>query len=146
MPEAFTYYDMQRMIAAQVPAGRYYLELHPRWFRKQSSAIPTVQNPELLSGLEKQEFDFTGLDVRFHGKALGIPLKNGIWLRLQFALHGHGLPACREEYNAMVAAWDQEKDSKRHVYILAAIVGPDMCIILVDRYDIPHLTFGFYYL
>lgn len=42
---------------------------------------------------------------------MGITLKNGIWLRLQFAVHGHRLHACGEEYNGMVAAYDKEKDS-----------------------------------
>lgn len=54
MPEAFTYYDMQRMIAAQVPAGTYTLEVHEQWFRASTSKIPTIRDGELL---EEYAFD-----------------------------------------------------------------------------------------
>lgn len=54
MPEAITYYDMQRMIAAQVPADIYHLDVHQRWFRDDKSRIPTIKDGELL---EEYAFD-----------------------------------------------------------------------------------------
>lgn len=127
MPKAFTYYDMERMIATQFPAGTYTLEVHEQWFRANTSKIPTMRDGELLEeyAFDRKEFFFQGSDVQFHGKAMGIPLSHGIWFRVHFLLHGHGLPCIREE-----------KDTKKHTFILAAIVGLEMCVILVDRYSL----------
>lgn len=52
MPKAYTYFNMQQMIAAQVPADIYHFELYPRWFRKQGSKIGSVEKLELLKEVE----------------------------------------------------------------------------------------------
>lgn len=65
---------------------------------------------------------------------MGIPLSHSIWLKVHFLLHGHGLPCTREEYDTIIRAWKEEKNVKKHTFVLAAIVGPEMCVILVDRY------------
>lgn len=101
MPEAITYYDMQRMISAQVPENNYQLHLHPRLFRKDGK---TIQYTGLVKNIK--DFRFKGSNVEFWGKALGIPLGDGVWLKLQFAQHGLGLPATRAEYDSMVEAWE----------------------------------------
>lgn len=126
---------MKRMIEAQVPAGTYKLELHPRWFRSDNK---TLINPELIEDSRTRSFEFSGRMVEHWGKALGIPLCGGIWLRVQFALHGHALPATTKEYKSMVHAWD-DKSAKAEfkTTIFAAIVGEEMTVIFVDRYDIP---------
>lgn len=116
------------MIAAQVPDNVYQLHLHSQWFRKDGK---TFQNPELVK--EMEDFRFKGSDMEFWGKALGIPLGNGVWLRVQFALHRHGLPATRSEYNSMVEAWETSNDPKTQTFVAATIVGSDITVILVDR-------------
>lgn len=62
MPEAFTYYDRQRTIAAQVPAVTYTLEVHEQWFRANTSTIPTIWDGELL---EKYPFESEFLQFFF---------------------------------------------------------------------------------
>lgn len=127
MSAGITYYHMQRMIAAQVPHDSYQLHLHPCWFRKDGKRI---QCSELVKGLK--QFKFKGSDVEFWGKALGIPLDNGIWLRVQFALHGHGLPATQNEFDSKLEAWKTFANPETHTFVAAAIGGPNMTIILVD--------------
>ncbi|KAH8144447.1 uncharacterized protein LAJ45_11577 [Morchella importuna] len=130
MPEGITYYDMKRMIEAQVPAGTYRLDLHPRWFRADNG---TLFNANLIECMKGRSFQFSGAGVEHWGKALGIPLADGIWLRVQFALHGHGLPASTEEYLSMVKAWDDHPNSEFNTTVLGAIVGEEMTVLLVDR-------------
>lgn len=122
------------MCAAQVPQGLYELQLHTRWFRKAGSKTATLENPQLLESIQGKKIPFKGSDIQPNGKQLGIPLLDNIWLRVQFALHGHALLTSREQYNAMVQAWDTEKDTKKYIYIFGAIVGVNMYVILVDRY------------
>ncbi|KAI9782014.1 MAG: rRNA biogenesis protein rrp36 [Peltula sp. TS41687] len=101
MPEAFTYYDMRRMIAAQIPPGDYLLELHPQSGRTtgatpESSSlkgkakmaarkknpgdfipVPEVTYPD-LAVLPKDiregraSFPLSGPEVQSYGKALGM--------------------------------------------------------------------------
>lgn len=151
MPEAFTYFDMQRMIAAQVPSGVYYLEVHWRWHRKDNK---TIRDQQLLPPLAStrtdgtsvyKAFDFKGSDVKFWGKALGTPIGNNRWFRVQFALHGHALPITRAEYEDMVKNWEALPTATTATLpgittIAAAIVGEDMCVIFVDRNRLMTLT------
>ncbi|KAH8151179.1 uncharacterized protein LAJ45_04881 [Morchella importuna] len=137
MPEAFTYFDMQRMIAAQVPSGVYYLEVHWRWHRKDNK---TIRDQQLLPPLAStrtdgtsvyKAFDFKGSDVKFWGKALGTPIGNNRWFRVQFALHGHALPITRAEYEDMVKNWEALPTATTATLpgittIAAAIVGEDI--------------------
>lgn len=67
---------------------------------------------------------------------MGIPLSHGIWLGVHFLLHGHGLPCTREEYDTIIRTWKEEKDTKKHTFILATIVGLEMFVILLDRYSL----------
>jgi hypothetical protein len=57
MPEAFTYYDMQRRIAAQVGSGLYTLEFHKEYMAKEWTR--TLKNAELLKDLGS--FEFSGI-------------------------------------------------------------------------------------
>jgi hypothetical protein len=58
MPEAFTYYDMTRRIAAQVPSGLYTLELNHRFFTV-TSKFRTIRGEELLPAV-LPSFQFSG--------------------------------------------------------------------------------------
>lgn len=104
MPEAFTYYDMKRMIAAQVPEGQYVLELHPQYGQTigttpESSSLKgkakmaarknnpqdfipqpeiTYPNLELLPARIRDgqdSFPLCGQEVESYGKAIGIPIR-----------------------------------------------------------------------
>lgn len=66
MPEAFTYYDMQRRIAAQIPAATYQLQFHRGFF-----GALTMRDEHLLG-------DFLGPSLMEEGPkstALGKPFE-----------------------------------------------------------------------
>lgn len=88
------------------------------------------QYPELVKAIK--DFWFKSNDVEFWGKALGIPLGDGARLKVQFALHGHGLPATRSEYDSMIEAWETSNDAKTYTYVATAIVESNLTVILVD--------------
>lgn len=107
------------MIAAPVPEDIYQVQLHQRWISK---AKKPLQNPKLPA--EIRDFSFKGTNMEFWGKALNNTQgMSGIWLRIQFALHDHSLPTIRLEYNPIIEAWETSKNSKRIIFVAAAIVG-----------------------
>ncbi|KAF8540623.1 hypothetical protein BDD12DRAFT_880264 [Trichophaea hybrida] len=93
IPEAFTYYDMRRRIAAQVPDGVYALELQQKFWAKDG---PSFRNEELVKNLGG--FHSSGEDSVFRGKNLDIPWAWHLWLWYHFVLHGHTIPMSRTEY------------------------------------------------
>lgn len=42
----------------------------------------------------------------------------------------------QSEYDSMVETWETSINPKRHTFVVAAIVGSDMTMILVDRQNL----------
>lgn len=61
----------------------------------------------------------------------------GFWLPCQFALHGHTVAMSRKEYENNKELWST---SGHYVTIQLAIVGPMMCIVLVDKNKLIQIT------
>lgn len=92
-----------------------------------------VQNFELVKKIS--DFRFKGSIVEIWRKGHEIPVGNGIWVSMQFALHEHDLLATWSKYNSMIESKATPNDAKTHPFVRPAItiVGPDITIILVDR-------------
>ncbi|RPA91627.1 hypothetical protein L873DRAFT_1848154 [Choiromyces venosus 120613-1] len=83
MPQGLTYWDMARMLKAQIPAGFYKLELNEQFIRKGKMVGREILEPYL-----QEEFYFQlQMMIETWGKAMGLSINGGFWLRWQFALH-----------------------------------------------------------
>ncbi|KAF8250976.1 hypothetical protein K440DRAFT_638812 [Wilcoxina mikolae CBS 423.85] len=100
----------------------------------------SFRNEELVKNLG--EFQFAGEDAVFQGKELGFPLDTGgtVWLRYHFALHGHAIPMSRTEYEETKSQWLEP--GPPIVVIQLAIVGPKMCVVILDKNKLMSLTGG----
>lgn len=56
-----------------------------------------------------------------------------MWLRWQFALHGHVVPMKAYEYRQIMDSWKLKPGSTENVHIQMALVGIEMCIVFLDR-------------
>ncbi|KAG0128324.1 hypothetical protein HOY82DRAFT_592900 [Tuber indicum] len=115
MPEGLTYWDMARMLKAQIPPGFYRLELNEQFIGKEKFVGGEMLEPYLHSEFE---FHFQPQEIiKTWGKAMGLSINGGLWLRLQFALHGHTV--------AMPGR---------------TVVGSEMCIVFVDKNRLIQIT------
>ncbi|KAG0137918.1 hypothetical protein HOY82DRAFT_666825 [Tuber indicum] len=136
MPEGLTYWDMARMLKAQIPPGFYRLELNEQFIGKGKFVGEEMLEPYLHSELE---FHFQPQEmIKTWGKAMGLSINGGLWLRLQFALHGHTVAMSREEYESCKKVWSTP--TKDNITIQLAVVGSEMCIVFVDKNRLIQIT------
>lgn len=162
MPEAFTYYDMQRRIASAIPdqcnfnlriyesSSRYKgidedvakltrkhklkaRQADPSKFKDNVSAtFPGLEN--LPEEIKKGTIKLTGSDVRSRGKAIGIPIGGDWWISIQLLMHGHIVIISAKELDTL--------DSS--ITVQMALVNQDHAkpsIIIVDRIRLTILKF-----
>lgn len=75
-------------------------------------------------------FFFDAATIRYHGKRMGIPLPENVWLRVKFAFHRHAVIMSRREYDATKVGWAQNKNMDLRVQL--AFVGQAQCLLLTD--------------
>ncbi|RPA99266.1 hypothetical protein L873DRAFT_1843608 [Choiromyces venosus 120613-1] len=129
MPEGITYLDMKRMLIAQIPPGLYRIESHQEFHRKNQF---TGSDPTLLEQYYHKDFFLNTLEIETWGKAIAFSLPT-LWLRWQFALHGHVVPMKTTEYKQIIDSWKLKPGSIENVHIQMAFVGIEMCIVFLDR-------------
>lgn len=82
MPEGITYWDMKRMLIAQIPTGLYRIESHEIYHRK--NQFPR-SDPTLLKQYYHKEFFFNPLEIETWGKAIAFSLPS-MYLKLSSTL------------------------------------------------------------
>ena len=62
-------------------------------------------------------------------------------MRIQFALHGHAVAMRREEYDEIKSFWTTSTTSSRDIItIQLAVVGPEKCIVFLDKNKLIQIT------
>ncbi|KAK6529572.1 hypothetical protein TWF281_006778 [Arthrobotrys megalospora] len=135
MPEGITVYDMTRMMSARFKDTNVVIEIHDRWFRNKdpSSTEATMSRDTwtTLMSLKETQIEFSAENIMFHGKQMGIPLVNDIWVRVKFSQHGHCIVLRRSEYDELKSDWDKsEKKAKPSPF---AIVGGSQVMMFTDH-------------
>lgn len=170
MPEAFTYFDMRRRIASAIPDEQTFrLEVYAENGRtmtadkdlssltgiaksKAKARQPELFNPNveatfpglgaLPAHIRNHPFKLAGSAVRSHGKSLGIPLGDRVWIRIQLYLHGHVVHMTSTELDKIKEGW--KASPKQPPFIQLALVNTDRTkptIAVVDRNLLVKITF-----
>ncbi|KAK6540970.1 hypothetical protein TWF694_008351 [Orbilia ellipsospora] len=111
MPEGLTVHDMTRMMKSRFKETNVTIEIHDRWFRNKDAATSSEATMpktsfQTLSPLQGHSIRFNAENIQFHGKQMGIPFPNDIWVRVKFGQHGHCVVLRREEYDNLKNRWD----------------------------------------
>ena len=154
MPEAFTYFDMQRRLERAIPdENTFMLEIFERGagyiavddiskaLRRSAKIKAREQNPghfvphtahtfpglDLLpAAIRHGPFRLSGSSIQSRGKALGIPLKDDYWINIHLRMHGHVIAISNQELASIKEAWETHPDSiKGKINIMLALVNSD---------------------
>ena len=154
MPEAFTYFDMQRRLERAIPdedtftleifergAGYIAVDDISRALRRSAKIKAREQNPghfvphtahtfpglDLLpAAIRHGPLRLSGSDIQSRGKALGIPLKDDYWINIHLRMHGHVIAISNQELASIKEAWETHPDSiKGKINIMLALVNSD---------------------
>ena len=151
MPEAFTYYDLQRRLAAAIPTPtRFRLETYdinarlegstpqvraltgkakkqlrdsrPELFRPKTSN--TYINYDIVPEQLRQNIILQGNEVQSYGKRIGIPLGHQFWMRIHLYMHGHVIIMPGAQLQRAITQWKNEPGPEySHPHIQLALVN-----------------------
>ena len=154
MPEAFTYFDMQRRLERAIPDEDIFtLEIFEREAgciaiddasktpsrsaeikdREQTSGhfIPHVAHTfpgldQLPAAIRHGPLSLSGSSIQSRGMALGVPLKDNYWINIHLRMHGHVIAISNQELDSIKEAWETDPDSiKGKINIMLALVNSD---------------------
>lgn len=144
MPEAITYRDMARRIAAAVPQpASFKLIVHRRNFG--AGSLKGYDNWLSLTEGKSWVIRIDGTKVLHHGKTLLIPIfqfepteprsdgyrQQTVWVKIALALHGHVLPITA--YEARELADPSKSDPPYALLIFQSVDPTGQSIALIDR-------------
>ena len=175
MPEAFTYYDMYRRLAFAFPyEENFRLRINETKTRHQGLTEETrdltrkdkmqarKDDPTLFGadvegtfpGIESLPrdirdgsrcFSLSGKSIKSRGKAMGVPICDGWWLRIHLRMHGHILAISTQELQAIETAWVEKPESDLgRIAIQVGLINDNAdrpSIVVVDRIRLVTLSF-----
>ena len=154
MPEAFTYFDMQRRLERAIPdedvftleifergAGYIAVDDTSKALRRSATIKDREQNPghfvphtahtfpgldQLPSAIRRGPLSLSGSSIQSRGKALGIPLRDDYWINIHLRMHGHVIAISNQELDSIKEAWETDPESIRgKINIMLALVNSD---------------------